>query len=169
MVAANIAIAGKRKEIQYLDGGIVKAIYVRDGDQIKEGAILFELDDTRVKARHTLTRGAYFSALAVQGRLVAQRDGTDSIAFATDLVVEGRQSADAAQVVANQQRIFEGRRREMAGQIEVSLERIAQLKEEIWRLDVRACFRGRAVGARPEGARRHRGYVRARLCEPADM
>ena len=39
--------------------------------------------------------------------------------------------ADAAQVVANQQRIFEGRRREMAGQIEVSLERIAQLKEEI--------------------------------------
>ena len=131
VAAAKIAIAGKRKEIQHLDGGIVKAIYVRDGDHIKEGAILFELDDTRAKARHTLTRGAYFSALAVQGRLVAERDGTDSIAFATDLVAEARQSADAAQVVGNQQRIFEGRRREMAGQVEVSVERIAQLKEEI--------------------------------------
>jgi len=131
VASGKVAVASKRKEIQHLDGGIVKGIQVRDGDVVKEGDVLLVLDDTKAKTRHTLARAAYFSAVTAQARLVAERDGADEIVFPAEVLAEARQSPEIAQGMVNQQRMFEGRRGELAGQIKIWLQRIAQLKDEI--------------------------------------
>ena len=41
---------GQDKVIQSLDGGIVAAIPVKEGDVVKKNQIVFRLDDTRYKS-----------------------------------------------------------------------------------------------------------------------
>jgi HlyD family type I secretion membrane fusion protein len=131
VASGKVAVASKRKEIQHLDGGIVKTINVRDGDVVQQGDVLFVLEDTEARARYGLARAAYFSAVTTQARLVAERDGADDIAFPAKLLAEAAQSPEIVQGIANQRQLFIGRGRELAGQIKISLQKIAQLKEEI--------------------------------------
>lgn len=42
--------AGRVRTVQHLEGGMIKAIRVRDGDRVKEGTELLVLDDTEVRA-----------------------------------------------------------------------------------------------------------------------
>jgi HlyD family type I secretion membrane fusion protein len=126
-----VAVASKRKEIQHLDGGIVKTISVRDGDVVKQGDVLFTLDDTEAKTRYGLARAAYFSALTTQARLDAERGGADDITFPAELLAEAARAREIAQGINDQRQLFISRNRELAGQIKISLQKIAQLKEEI--------------------------------------
>ena len=41
-----------RKEIQHLEGGIIKEILVKDGDVVKANQVLVKLDSTNAKARN---------------------------------------------------------------------------------------------------------------------
>lgn len=43
-----------RKFVQHTDGGIVKRILVRNGDRVREGQSLVELDDVKLDANHQL-------------------------------------------------------------------------------------------------------------------
>ncbi len=126
-----VAVATKRKEIQHLDGGIVKAIHVRDYDVVKQGAVLLELDDAKAKAHFVLARGAYYSALITSARLIAERDGADEIAFSAEIQEEAERVPEIRQGIDTQRRLFDSRQRELAGQIKVWLQKIAQLKDEI--------------------------------------
>jgi multidrug efflux pump subunit AcrA (membrane-fusion protein) len=44
VATGSIVVSGKRKAIQHLDGGIVAALHVRDGDSVEAGAALVTLD-----------------------------------------------------------------------------------------------------------------------------
>ena len=47
LVATGIVVVdSRRKTIQHLEGGVVKAIYVQEGSRVKANDILLELDDT---------------------------------------------------------------------------------------------------------------------------
>jgi HlyD family type I secretion membrane fusion protein len=153
VASGRVAVASKRKEIQHLDGGIVKEIRVRDGDVVQAGEILFVLDHTKAKARHDLARAAYFSAVTTQARLVAERDGADDITFPAELLAEAKRSSAVGQGIANQKQLFAGRSRELAGQIKISLQKIEQLKEEIGGLTSERASNGRQLDlARKEAA-----------------
>jgi HlyD family type I secretion membrane fusion protein len=131
VASGKVAVASKRKEIQHVDGGTVKAIHVQDGDIVKANSVLIELDDGKAKVRHALARAAYFSSVATRARLVAERDGADTIVFPDKLLAEAARSSEIRRRFMDQQRLFAGRRQELAGQIKISLQKIGQLKEEI--------------------------------------
>jgi len=40
-----------KKTVQHLEGGIVKELYVKEGDKVKKGDILLKLDDLQIKLR----------------------------------------------------------------------------------------------------------------------
>jgi HlyD family secretion protein/epimerase transport system membrane fusion protein len=131
VASGKVVVASKRKEIQHLDGGIVNTINSVDGDVVKAGDVLFELDDTEAKARYGLSRAAYLSALTAQARLTAERDGADDITFPAELLAEAAHSPEIQQGILNQRNLFEARRHVLAGQIRISMQKIAQIKEQI--------------------------------------
>lgn len=45
-----IVPAGRIKSVQHLEGGIIKALHVKDGDLVKTGQLLIELDDIEARA-----------------------------------------------------------------------------------------------------------------------
>src|SRR5690606_157137 len=76
-----IAIDTKRKSVQHLSGGIVKQVFVREGDLVLAGQPLIALDDAVAKANYEAVRQRYLSLRAVQSRLLAEQTGADSISF----------------------------------------------------------------------------------------
>ncbi|MEX0372760.1 HlyD family type I secretion periplasmic adaptor subunit [Spiribacter roseus] len=76
-----VTVQSERQSVQHLEGGIIDAIYVRNGDAVEPGDLLFLLDDTSIKAEFELARKSYLRALAVLARLAAEREGADQIHF----------------------------------------------------------------------------------------
>ena len=73
-VASGQVVAGGAKQtVQHLDGGSVKAIHIKDGDIVKQGDILIELDDVPIKENLNILNSQYQDALAMYARLKAQR------------------------------------------------------------------------------------------------
>ncbi|NJM30618.1 MAG: biotin/lipoyl-binding protein [Rhizobiales bacterium] len=50
IASATIAVESYSKKIQHKEGGIVREILVRDGDQVEAGQMLVKLDDTETRA-----------------------------------------------------------------------------------------------------------------------
>ena len=81
LAPGSVTVEGYRKTVQHLEGGIVKAILVRDGDTVSKGQVLIELDDTSSRAQLGTLRGQLYSALAREARLIAERDGKATVTY----------------------------------------------------------------------------------------
>jgi HlyD family secretion protein/epimerase transport system membrane fusion protein len=125
-----VALSGKHKQVQHLDGGIVKSFTVRDGDHVEEGQVLVEFDTLRPASRLAAIRLAYLEALATETRLVAERDGADELRLPPEIVAEANDPEIKA-IVAGQTQLFAARRDEVAGQAVILRNRIGQLEDEI--------------------------------------
>jgi len=123
-----IAVKSHKKSIQHLDGGIVKTIFVKAGDEVSAGDILIKLDDTQVKAQLEISRGAYISLLAQQARLMAERDHSDSISYHDALKGDNERVQQAKRI---QQQIFLTRKNTHKGETSVLKQRIDQLHSKI--------------------------------------
>lgn len=104
-----VAIDTKRKAVQHLSGGIIKQVFVREGDVVQAGQTLIVLDDAVAKANYEAVRQRYLGLRAVQGRLLAEQSGAAAIAFHPDL-----QAAVAdpliQQQMRNQEQLIQSRR-----------------------------------------------------------
>jgi hemolysin D len=73
--------SGKIKVIQAAEGGVVRAIHVRDGQQVRRGEVLIELDATTTEADHQRLSRELAEARLDVARLQAQLKG-DPATFA---------------------------------------------------------------------------------------
>lgn len=124
-----VTVDGKRKLIQHLEGGIVQHLLVQDGDIVAPGQALIRLDPTRARANLAILESSLSKELASEARLIAERDGSDSIAFPPELLAKA-DSAEIASVMQSQTAIFRARRSELKGEVEILEQRIHQLAEE---------------------------------------
>lgn len=120
---------GYRKTIQHLEGGIVQAIHVREGDHVAAGHELVTLDKTQARARHKELRERYADLLATEARLLAERDGTENIAFPEELT--GMADVDARRATEGQASLLASRRVSWIGREQILEQRVRQLDEEI--------------------------------------
>lgn len=122
-----VTVKSYRKTVQHLEGGIVRALHVRDGDQVAAGQVLIELDDTQASAEQEMVRSQLIAARALEARLLAERDGRETVTFAeaepTDRRVREAQDSEA--------QIFQARRISRLGEVDVLSKRIVQLEEQI--------------------------------------
>ncbi len=126
----SLTVSSKSKQVQHLEGGIIRKILVRDGDFVRQGTPLLRLDSTHETAEHSITRRRYDESRATVARLVAQRDGLEAILFPQDLV--DRQSVpQVAEILKQQIEAFRSERQLHEGQIALHRQRIDQLNAEI--------------------------------------
>ena len=125
---------GQNKIIQHLEGGIVDAILVKEGDTVASGQPLIRLDDTATKAqlrRLELRRDRF---LAMQARLTAERRGEDKITLPKAFAGRAGEGEVAA-IIARQKSEFDARREELKNETEILQRRIAAIREEITGID----------------------------------
>ena len=128
-----VAVHTNRKIVQHLEGGIIAGLLVREGDRVKAGQILVQLDDLDAKSLHTLLEGEYLALRAQEIRLEAERDGAELV-FPAELH-DRRHRPEVAEILAGQERIFVTGREALSGQVDVLRQRIAQLRAQIAALE----------------------------------
>ena len=112
--------AGKTKTVQHLEGGIIRAINVKEGERVAAGQVLLQLEETETRAQLGIAQTEEAAQSALLARLRAERDGTRLAPL--------RVADDS---VANQWRLFEARRNALAKEIEGLQTRIAAARVEL--------------------------------------
>jgi len=131
LAPGSVTVEMYRKTVQHLEGGIVKAIHVRDGDTISKGQVLIELEDTSSRAQLETLRGQLYSALAREARLIAERDGKSTVTYPGDLINAGSTDPRAQEDIRVQNQSFSVRKRSRAGEIGILKEQRQQLQAKI--------------------------------------
>ncbi len=125
-----VVVQSQRKTIKHLEGGIVEAILVSEGDRVKANQVMVQLDPTRAKANLDLLQGHHYAALALEDRLRAERDRVDNITF-VKFLLDNQGDERVHDAIRGEQGIFVARRDAIIGQTAILNQKIAQLAEEI--------------------------------------
>lgn len=125
----NVVVETDRKAVQHLEGGLVKAVLVRDGAEVKAGEVVLRLDTTQASAQRGVAQLAVLQALGEEARYLAEVDRVPQIVFPRDLT-EAAEGEEARRVMRDQQRQFE--ERDAARRLEVSIlgERLGQTRKQ---------------------------------------
>jgi HlyD family secretion protein len=118
------------KKVQHPTGGVVGALLVKDGDRVKAGDVLLRLDETVTRANLQVVTKQLAEFAVRRARLVAERDGQETIQLPPELADRAGDPA-VQRLVAAENNLFQSRRSARAGQTEQLRRRIAQLKDEI--------------------------------------
>ena len=102
----SVIVSGNRKTVQAPASGIIKSITVKEGDRVKAGEVLVQL--SQVQAQVDSLRDQYYTTLATEGRLLAERDGLSKVTFSP--VFEQLQAQPrVAEIIALQTQLFSSR------------------------------------------------------------
>jgi HlyD family type I secretion membrane fusion protein len=126
-----VVVDSNVKDIQHLEGGIIKDILVRNGHKVSAGQVLLRLDNTSAQSRSDEIRGLYLAAKATEARLIAMRDGLKEVTFPAELLAEEPKNPKLREILDTQRRLFITKRDALNGQVSVLNQKMAQSQQEI--------------------------------------
>jgi protease secretion system membrane fusion protein len=129
-----VVVSGNRKAVQPLTGGKISEISVKDGDLVKEGQVLVRLDPTQARSQLDIATGQWYSSMAVEARMMAERLGLDTIRFPEELL-KNQTDPRAANAISLQTALFLTRKRTFAGEMAVVKESIGGTLAQIQGLE----------------------------------
>jgi adhesin transport system membrane fusion protein len=109
--------------VQSLEGGIVGALLVREGDIVNQGQPLIRIDDTKFASEFGEVRERRAAMAARVARLEAEAQGQSKVNFPPDL------AQVAPNAVAAEQSVFETRARKLAQDVDVLVQEETRLTD----------------------------------------
>lgn len=132
----SIVVESKRKTVSILDPGILKELYVKEGDRVAGGQPLLQLDDTQLQAQLGSLQMQNFATLAKLSRLRAEQQGQHDITFPPELLAATAKNPTVADLVSNETRVMQDRWAAYDTLIDVQQKKIAQLNDQIAALKI---------------------------------
>ncbi|WP_309667624.1 HlyD family type I secretion periplasmic adaptor subunit [Tabrizicola sp.] len=126
-----IEVEQNRQIVQHPDGGVVAEINVHEGDVVAAGDVLIRLDGAALKSELTIVEDQLTEFTARSTRLLAERDGSDTLAFPPDLVALAATKPEVAAQIDGQSRLFQARRNMLDLQTLQLSRRIDQIRAQI--------------------------------------
>ena len=123
-----VTVKSYRKTVQHLEGGIVHALHVRDGDPVQVGDALLELDDSQLRAEFEMVRSQLIALLAQKSRLQAEQRAHNGALPVPDFAPDDPRTQEA---MANEEQIFQTRRSSLSGEVSILEKTIVQLEAQI--------------------------------------
>ncbi len=124
---ASVTIDTKRKAIQHQTGGIVQQVAVREGQRVKAGDTLIELDAGAARATYESIRQNYMAQRAAEDRLMAELEKRDAISFHPDLMA-AKGDPVINQHIVTQTQLMQSRRAALRSELATIDESIAGLE-----------------------------------------
>jgi HlyD family type I secretion membrane fusion protein len=130
-----VAVENSRKSVQHLEGGIVEAILVQEGQSVHEGQVLFKLAPTQAQASLELQTNQLDDVLAQEVRLVAERDHAKEITWPEEILSRADLPL-VKQAMSDQTKQFNEEQASLNGQIDVFRSKIGEYNNQIEGLQV---------------------------------
>lgn len=74
IASGKIVVESQRKKVQHLQGGWVKAIYVREGQQVNKGDVLLELSNSKAESDYSRLSIKHYTLMTQKAQLNAELD-----------------------------------------------------------------------------------------------
>ncbi|WP_353619244.1 HlyD family type I secretion periplasmic adaptor subunit [Stappia sp. BW2] len=123
--SGTVVVESSVKDVQHREGGIVKEIKVKDGDEVLAGDLLIRLDDTVTRANLAVVTKQLRDLSAQQYRLEAERDDRDEIAWPDN------RKTKPGDIERGQQMLLDARRKSIAGRKDQLVEQVRQFNKQI--------------------------------------
>ncbi len=120
---AMVSIDTKRKAVQHPSGGIIKEMWVREGQMVKENQLLARLDEATTRANYEAVRQRYLNLRATEGRLLAEQMGQGPYVMHPDLQAASADPMIATQIQAQKQ-LLQARRSSLRAELQAIEESI---------------------------------------------
>lgn len=126
-----IEVDQNRQVVQHPDGGVVAQILAQEGDSVRQGQLLIQLDATRLGSELAIIEGQLFELMARRGRLEAERDDKPEPVYDMLLRNSAASNADAAVLMAGQSQLLAARRASRAQEVAQLAKRRSQIDTQI--------------------------------------
>jgi HlyD family secretion protein len=144
IASGQLVVDSSVKKVQHQTGGIVAELKVREGDHVNAGDLLIRLDDTQIRANLQIVLKGLDENAARQAREEAERDGSEDVAFPSELLARSDDPA-VARVIDGERRLFAIRRAARDGQKAQLREQIAQVQEQVHGLDEQIAAKAKEI------------------------
>jgi HlyD family type I secretion membrane fusion protein len=121
---------GNRKAVQHVDGGIVSAILVKEGELVSAGQELIRLEQVQARAALEIQTESVTTLSTVLARLEAESAGRPAVNFPKALI-ERRSEPGIDQLLTSQEQILQARRSANATQVGTIREQIKQARTQM--------------------------------------
>ena len=138
VASGRVLVESRNHVVEHIDGGTVRELLVRDGDNVNKDDVLIRFEDMRLRSEEAILRAQYVELVARRNRLEAEFRGADVIVWDGELTVLALADSKVRDVVEGQERLFQARRTARASEVARLRERIRQALEEIRGLEARA-------------------------------
>ena len=125
-----VAVESNRKSVEHLEGGIVGALLVREGDRVEAGQLLLRLDDTVERASLAVLDDQLVELRARSARLRAELHDEQTIDFGPALQAR-RGELKAQQLLEAETDLFQARKASRESRREVLEQRVAGFQDQI--------------------------------------
>jgi HlyD family type I secretion membrane fusion protein len=122
-----VRVESNRQTLKSREGGVVRAINVREGQSVKAGELLIQLDDTVAKAQLEVLTNQYDVALMQHARFTAEATGQRSLLIPAELR-ERTGDPRVSNTVNNEMLLFTTRLQAVDGQKAILDQRLLQLE-----------------------------------------
>ncbi len=110
---------GENKIVQHLEGGIIEAIFVSEGDMVEAGDVLMSLDHTAALAVERELRFRLARLEAIEARLIAQSEGRSTLTWSESLAAAARDDPEVAVILDGQELAFNAARSELDNELRI--------------------------------------------------
>jgi HlyD family type I secretion membrane fusion protein len=126
-----VRVEANRRTVSHRDGGTVSRILVREGQDVRRGDVLIELDDVRVEASVDVLRAQLAGDRLRQSRLEAEAAGRDAWQPPAALLAEFKDVKRVADLAARERAAFVARRANVEAQVQGEQRQAADTRTEI--------------------------------------
>lgn len=120
-----------RRPVQHREGGIVRAVLVRDGQTVKAGDTILILGDVGVDADHNRLAYRVNAERAAIARLEAQQSLARTVNFPTDIVKAAEKDGRIKLALAKEMALFEARYHAFTSELALMKTQRERVEEEI--------------------------------------
>lgn len=122
---------GRRKTVNLLEPGILRRLEVREGEAVRKGQILLQLDVTQAEATADQAKAQYWGGRARLARLRAEQAEERSLTFPEDLRETAAADPSVATFLEVEQSLFKARWSAFDAAVAVQERQITQFQEQV--------------------------------------
>ena len=131
VASGRIEVDRNRQIVQHENGGVVASIQVDEGDTVAAGDVLIRLDPRQLVSQLAIEEGQLYELMARRGRLEAQRDEAETIAFDPELIAVSANRPDINELMEGQRNLFNASTESVARNIDQLGKRREQIASQI--------------------------------------
>ena len=125
-----LTVEGQRQSVQHRDGGVIGAIFVKEGQHVRQGQPLMELAAADVRAQARMYSAQYIGLQAQRARLMAEQLGAGHVEWPAEFAtLQGQEKEDAQEAIKLQTTQFDSRASVLTAQTGVLREQAGQVQE----------------------------------------